>query len=128
MSTKQIIGNLGAVKGELSAMLDSLSAVKSREYADCVHQLLQVMQVQELSGLLVRMASTANVPQEVLAAISEGLSMTLSTMLTDYVTAKGVDEGRVQEIIADSERIKASINGLFKTAIQAGHNGISMEG
>ena len=127
MSTEKIIGNLGAVKREFSDMLESLSAVKGQDYADCVHQLLNVLQVQDMTGLLVR-ASRKVIPEEVINALADGLSMVLSTMVGDYITAKGLEPNRAQEMIEDAERIKASMNGLFKSAINAGQNGISMEG
>ena len=127
MSTEKIIGNLGAVKREFSDMLESLSAVKGQDYADCVHQLLNVLQVQDMTGLLVR-ASRKVIPEEVINALADGLSMVLSTMVGDYITAKGLEPNRAQEMIDDAERIKASMNGLFKSAINAGQNGISMEG
>lgn len=127
MSTEKIIGNLGAVKREFGDMLESLSAVKGQDYADCVHQLLNVLQVQDMTGLLVR-ASRKVIPEEVINALADGLSMALSIMVGDYITAKGLEPNRAQEMIEDAERIKASMNGLFKSAINAGQNGISMEG
>lgn len=128
MSDKAIIDNLTAVKKEARGMLETVCAVKGKDYTDCVNQMLTVLQVQDMTSLLLGMSKDAGVPVPVLSAMADALSAALSSILTEYVSVKGMGEDRVPEMIEDAERMRDSTQSLFKSAIKAGQSGISMEG
>lgn len=128
MSEKAIIDNLTAVKKEARGMLETVRAVKGKDYTDCVNQMLTVLQVQDMTSLLLGMSKDAGVPMPVLSAMADALAAAMSSILTEYVSVKGMSEDRVPEMIEDAERMRDSTQSLFKSAIKAGEKGISIGG
>lgn len=128
MSDKTIIANLGAVRQEFHDMLESLQLVKGKDYVMCVHQLLHCLQVQDITGLVMRMSKDSGVPEELLGALGEAMAQSLSQMVNAYVEVMKIDEARIEELIADAEMVKNSTNSLFKSAVTAGSHGIAMGG
>lgn len=118
--------NLNEVKAEAKTMLETLAAVRGKQYSETVRVLLLCRQLAEITNAMAQ--ELKNTRPDIAAACADAAMHSLMQIATCQRVVGNVNEEDWAAMAADVGSLIQSINGLMRRAVEAGMSGESFGG
>lgn len=122
----ELMKNLGEVKDEARAMLNTLESVKGPHYATTVRSLLLIKQIAQISSLACEEAANSN--RDVAAACANGLSQSLCVVASSLQEIGQITDEEWMSMTKDAIALGASADRLMRTAVETSNTGSGFGG
>lgn len=118
--------NLKEVKAEAKTMLETLAAVRGKQYAETVRTLLLCRQLAEITNALAQAAKETR--PDIAASCADAAMHSLIQIATSQRIVGAVSEEDWKAMAEDVGTLVQSISGLMRRAVEAGMSGESFGG
>lgn len=122
----ELMKNLGEVKDEARAMLNTLESVKGPHYATTVRSLLLIKQIAQISSLACEEAANSN--SALAAACANGLSQSLCVVASSLQEIGQLTDEEWSSMTKDAIALGASADRLMRTAVETSNAGSGFGG
>lgn len=117
---EQVWKNLRTVKREAMDILDNVEKVRGKRYREFLAAMLLTTNLVEISQA---MQDFRHGGEEVMDKLRECFFACLHQQMAHMFTAAGAQEGEIESLVRDAEKIHDSIYGLASKAVETGIKG-----